>query len=547
MRLQACAQQEVAHSMNSIWQDKTLTIVVFPGDDAKAVNEVLKSWTKDKLLNYFLTVVPQDIELFSDQPAKVNAAVYGLNNLGEVQDVKVDLFQELARNEFDVVRLIAVRVLRGGNSEAENFAALLNELAKYVENSLPLASSRNDTNAKRTKLYKLNLVVAPTEDHKDHYKNAILDSWNLNVIASPEDRSTPWSGDAFVRDDQKLPRFIGMHLATIGGLWNGATAGPFEMIQRENSQQGSIWVSRVFVNSVLTDGLSRRVAARALQAIGDPDSDVSDPLVGIEIPGTVLIPESESDSWVDWMVEVTFNLDNKALMFSNPLEEDAPEKERWFEWHQIKSFIVFSWDKVKVIPWWIWIWFRRLIGRLLTSVFQGKSGQAIVGAAQEDPMDSRDRLVKDKIESISSLNDQARRALATPQLSSLTKTNPTLWNGIRKLVFSMLDASNRKDFGVIEDGSRIPVFSRVNLVISDPKKTWVVESKFVDKLEVTEITWKNQEKLPDLLNEFELHKQEIQAKRNILIDQLLDIDIQMATLPTDADKEIDLASISEQA
>jgi len=518
---------EAEPKVTSIWQHKALTIVVFPGAGADEVAKVLQDWTLDRLLGSFIWVMPEDITLLEDEPVQVNASVFGINSLGELQQVKVDLFQELARNEFETVRLVAVRVLRKNSTESEDLAPLIQTLARYVETSLPLPSARDAAAIERTRLYRINLVIAPTESHQEHYKQAILENWNLNVIASSEDRATPWSGDAFVRDDAKLPRFIAMHLATVGGLWNGVKAGPFEIMERENSQQGTIWVSRVFVNSVLTDGLSRRIAARALNDIGDPDSDIADPLIGISIPGTVMIPDSDADAWVDWMVNITFDLDNKTLTFINPLEDSAPEKERWFEFQQVKSFIIFSWDKLKVIPWWIWIWLRRKVGKFLTRVFQGKGGRAVVGIEQEDKMDSRDKLIYDKLMSISTLNAQAKRALITPSLATLTKTSPTLWHGIRNLVLSMLDGSNRQDFTTSENNAKIPVFSRVNQVIENPKKSWQIDKESANKLKFSELTWHNQENLNLVLTEYAIRINEMNQTKDQLIDELLKIELQL--------------------
>jgi hypothetical protein len=185
--------------MTSIWQHKAVTVVVFPGVGADEVGKVLQDWTLDRLLGPFVWVMPEDITLSDDEPVRVNASVFGINSLGELQQVKVDLFQELARNEFETVRLVAVRVLRKNSTESEDLVPLIQTLARYVETSLPLPSARDAAAIERTRLYRINLVIAPTESHQEHYKQAILENWNLNVISSPEDRATPWSGDAFVR------------------------------------------------------------------------------------------------------------------------------------------------------------------------------------------------------------------------------------------------------------------------------------------------------------------------------------------------------------
>lgn len=528
---------EAAHSMKGIWTKQSLTIVTLPGSATSEVLETMKSWTLDRLLGNFLYVTPDQIRTADDQPAYVEASVFGVDESGELKEIKIDLFQELARNEFDVVRLIAVQVLDGETKEVEKFNESIGHLAQYVEKSLPLPSAKDDAHVRKTKLFKINLLVAPTEAHKAQYKSAILDNWNLNVLASPEDRSTPWSGDAFVRQDEKFPRFVAMHIASIGGLWNGLGSGPFEIMERENSQQGTIWVARVFVNSVLTDGLSRRIAARALEEIGNPESEIFDRVIGIEIPGTVMIPDQEAGRWVDWMVDIVFKLDGGSLTFKNPLADSAPPKERWYEWQQIKNFLLFCLDKIKSVPWWIWIWIRKWIGRTLTNIFQGQSGNAVVGIAQEEMVDSRDRLIVEKVKSINELSAQARKALATPHMSSSAKTNPELWKGIRNLVFSMLDASNRAEFTLLEEGQRIPVFSRVSQVVVDPRKKWIIDPVLQSELEFEEISWSNLEDLEKVSAAHNGHLNNLRNRKEALLQQLMQLD--QANSQTEGSAHID--------
>lgn len=509
--------------VKSPWNGRSLTIVALPTAETSDVLHVMKVWASDRLLGNFLFLTPEQIETIDGQPLKVIASVFGIDDLGEIKELKVDLFQELARNEFDVVRLMAVQVLDGETDEISVFNDSINLLAQYVEKSLPLPSSKDDAFVKKTKLFKINLLVAPTEAHQARYKSAILDNWNLNIVASPEDRSTPWTGDAFVRPDERFPRFVAMYVASIGGLWNGLGSGPFEIMERENSQQGTIWVARAFVNSVLTDGLSRRIAARALQEIGNPDSETFDQVIGVEIPGTVMIPDQDAERWVDWMVKIVFSLDSGALTFKNPLNDIAPQKERWYELQQIKNFLAFCWDKIKAIPWWMWIWIRRLLGRTLTNVFQGSTGKAVVGISQDETIDSRDKLIVDKVKSIGELSNLAKKALATPHLSSTSKSNPELWKGIRSLVFSMLDASNRGQFMSQEDGQRIPVFSRVSQVIEDPQKKWRVDSVLETSLNFNEISWSNLEKLHEVSSAYKSHLDVLRKKKDDLTQQLLDL------------------------
>ena len=116
--------------------------------------------------------------------------------------------------------------------------------------------------------------------------------YGVVVVASPEDRSSPWSGDAFVRENDRFVGFTLTHLASVVGLWNGVSTGSFELFHREESGHQSVWISRVFVNAVLTESLGRRTAARVLDDAARPDSLLVDPSMSPPPAGTTFIADA---------------------------------------------------------------------------------------------------------------------------------------------------------------------------------------------------------------------------------------------------------------
>lgn len=95
--------------------------------------------------------------------------------------------------------------------------------------------------------------------------------WEVNVLASPENRGRLGGFDAWVRASapDELNGFALAHVATAGGLWSGVRNGPFDHVQR--GTRGHLEVQRVLVRGVLL-GTRRLMAATigAAVVVSDP-------------------------------------------------------------------------------------------------------------------------------------------------------------------------------------------------------------------------------------------------------------------------------------
>ena len=86
---------------------------------------------------------------------------------------------------------------------------------------MPMAMPTTNVADRATDLARVTLICAPSEFQlRERVDWAVHDSGTV-VVASPEDRSSPWSGDAFVRDNERFVGFVLMHLASVAGLWSG--------------------------------------------------------------------------------------------------------------------------------------------------------------------------------------------------------------------------------------------------------------------------------------------------------------------------------------
>jgi hypothetical protein len=470
------------------WKRESISVVLFPSDSLyEELSPLILEWTTEGLLGSFLAVSPSMVLQKANEPLSISVDKLGLNSNGEYAPYKLDAFEELAQREYGVVRIIGLHLLRAGHKVDVKQGKQYEDAMSYLVKALPMVAAGMVEGQEGTRVLRINLVVAPTELHSDGFDAAFKGAWNMHVIASPEDRRTPWTGDGLVRNDEKFKRFALMHLATTAGIWNGLQVSPFELVDLEEANKGNFWLSRVFVNAILTDGLSRRVAAKVVDGISNSATDIYDSKLGISISGTELIPDDLVEQYVSWMVGQVFSIEGHVLGFAQPMQDSPPPQENWYEWTQFKSFLIFSWDKVKVIPWWIWVFIRRGVGRKMTSTFQGNEGLAQVGISQKDPMDSRDRILANRLVEIIRVQEAARSVLSAPLRRNSAKTSPKLWASIRRLVFGMLDGSDLKEFGIEPKEGRVPVFARTGQIIANPSETLQIPESLQDRLGFAEI------------------------------------------------------------
>jgi hypothetical protein len=493
------------------------------------VHEQLKQWIEDGLLGSFIWLTADDIEIEEFGPPTVRGTVWGLDEDRELTGIKVDPFSEMAQNQFRVVRVIAVRVLSNSYEPDETEYKKFDLFADTVYKSLPLLTD-GDKERTKTDLRRINLVIYPTELKKTEYSFVFKGKWDHHVIASPEDRKTPLSGDRFVREDARYPKFIAMHVAATGGLWNGIAHSPFDVLVKPESGAHSYQLSRVFVNSVLTDGLSRRIAASVLSDIADPKIDLHAKGLVAEIPDTVFIPDEDVEAWVESMVDIVFESDRAVLTFDEPDALSELEWKRWTELEVIKDFLIFSGQRFFVMPKWCWIWFRRRIGRKLQNSLAGSDGGLFVGIDQHDAQDIRDRQIFSQMEKIDDNIKNAQKALVTPFRKATTSSRATLWSEMRQLIFGFLEGGDLAKFGIEHFNDRFPMFSKVSDVIQDPKETWSLSPDLAPLSDVKVIGWSNIDRADELVAVHSAHIAKCKGDLDAKLNKLVEIDKKISEL-----------------
>ena len=466
-----------------------MTIVIAPsGKQGENLFTVAKLWAELKLLSPSVWILDSSSAKRGDRPPKQTAIILGNVRSGTAKTIEVDLFEQLARQSLFNVRLVVVRNSIPGSPHDDEQDNLARVISEYVDLSLPMTAAGKENSDAKTNFLKLNLVTTTTENISTSARKLVGPEYHANFIASTEDRSAPLSGDAFVRYSEDSNRFAGftmMHLATIGALWSGLPQGLYELVKPTVWVGDKAYVSRVFMSAILTDGLARRAASRVLDRAGNAAEGFADLNSEVPIEGTYPIPDSDTDGYLDYMVDQTFTFDRAILSYSPAIEEKAPDKFTIGLLGQIRDFLVFGVDKVLRIPYFAWLWVWRRVVRAVNKVFQGGDKGASRIPEPKEKMDRRDLVLQHQRDQVFAIKTKADQALQSPVTPSKIRSTPELWSNVRKLIFGMLDGSNLQNFGFKKGDNGWPIFYKVSSIFNDPGRELQIpdpsdESKMVN-------------------------------------------------------------------
>lgn len=456
---------------NSLWGKAGITIVVLPaGTQGDVLYAVAKEWTALRLLSPSVWVRPEHL-VTGDGPPRIDVTVMASTRAGESKEKMIDLFKLLALQKLSLVRLLVVRPAVPGSEFDKIQDKFVEILAPYLDKAIPRVPNSTMNPDDDISFVKINLITGPTE-HVAEEATELMDTlFNVHFVPSAEDRTGPRTGDAFVRYSKDSPKFAGftlLHLATLGALWVGIPKGGYQLSGSAVWEGDSVYVSRVFVSAILTDGLVRRACARVLETIADSRGGIEDLGVGLSMEGTFPIQDSDVDAWLEFMVSTTFSFDDGILNYQPVLSSPTPPKLKFGFGGQLADFFRFAFAKLLRIPHFASLWILKKLASLFNQLFQrGDQGSAQVVSPEEgaDPLDKELLKRFDEVFEVKRLADQA---LVSPVGRSNLRSTPGLWERIRKLVFGFMDGSNLSQFGVTKSENGWPVFYQVASSFPDP-------------------------------------------------------------------------------
>lgn len=507
--------------MADLWGDYGLTLVVLPdGELGDSFLDTARQWTGLSLISPALWVRPTDADTES-VPMRQKALVLEHDGVVGCDETEVDVFELLSsRERIAKLRVITVTPMLSQETQSKEHEDKSKALRDYLTKSMVLPSSGQSGVESYPTVEFMNLIVSPTE-HADTAKTFNSDGYLATFIASPEDRATPLSADGFIREDEllKFVRFAMMHVATVGGLWSGLSDGILDLIRKDSFRPSSVYVSRVFISGILTEGLAARAVARVLERVSNPDSGFVNPFTNMPIEGTAPITAEEREAYLSLLLSTVMAFEGNALKYAAPIELKNPDQIKTSMKGALKDFGSFAGAKLKSLPlsigrafiWWITGVFNRLF-------YGGTKGHAVV-EAMDPSLDSIDAQLVSAWEQVGDLRTKADEVLKMPATFSGLRVTPQLWANIREAIFSLLDGSNQERFGFVRSGEAdpvYPIFYRAGDLLSDPaKRTFISDPIQPDgKLE---LGWADFQTYTDLMNliqklELQLSQQDKQSQ-----------------------------------
>jgi len=497
------------------WGSDAVSVIVLPaGPEGKGLLEVARRWTSTWMLSSALWVRAEDVPNKGDGPPEIPALVLGRGPFGGEDEVKVELFWKLGEKFRPRVRLVAIRMLQSTEDDRVT-AHAIDLIDSYLDRALPTRIDRNveeSPDALATEFLRLNLIVDAAEVSGMNAQSVFKGAWQANIVASPEDRSTPFAPDAppihprrFVGQKHesigdtkaRADRYYGWalaHVASVAGIWSGLSESVYDMMPAKPAVAHSMClVQRICVRGVVTDGLAISLASDAMHlTLSDSDEAERQVQNALSLHKIETIPDSETNSRALAMVELTLTGFKDQGFGYRDFDDPGPYKKPEAPLgKRIKLFFRLGGRATIKAP----AFLASLVLQRLSRTLTVEDGDAIVESAStwNPGLPTID----------DSVFDVPSAVLIT---RSGMKSSPQVWRDLRDLIFSSLDASSTHEIGekllIGSVSSERMVFPAKADVIPDPRGTWTHAALTrVDATPFPEIGWMEAKTAKDTLRE----------------------------------------------
>ena len=490
---------------SSLWHEGSASIVLLPGgEEGERILDIVEEWTKCWMLKPAFWVHSSDEKISNDSVPRITTCVIGRNGRRDIE-----LLDYLSTQDFEQVRLIAIRTVDQTGEHDTLQDKIVDQVKDALERARPYEIATDRADKPTTKFVRINLIFAPTSRKGASATHLLEPSWDINLVVAPEDRSTPSRFDRATRDvtesDQAVwLRFILANAAVTGGIWAGQEKGILEAsqdFQDLSPVQGQVRVMRSFVRGILSEGLSTRVAADALDRASKSDQSKIDPLRGFPNPHLEAIEADKIAQQIEKMVNDTFTLSKDRLVYKRVTLLPLPGQQETGVGAAIKHFFRNSWSLLKVLPLWIFTGIWNAIAGFVSRLIFGLRGRKIVKGSIDFPRTNLDKDSEINIISISERRAKILEILAAWPNNVLRKSEPILWGDIRKLVLGRLDGSPLPTtIEKMTGTSGTQVFGDLSDVIPDMNEKWTLPAHFERTLpsQPRVTSWRDTEIVEDL-------------------------------------------------
>ena len=529
------------------WHEGAATVILLPGgEDGLKILDIVEEWTKCWMLKPAFWVHSSDEKISVDAVPRISTSVVGRNGRREI-----DLLDYLSREDFDQIRLIAVRTVDQTGEHDVVQDKIVDMVKNALENARPYKITAERVDVPNTKFTRINLIFAPTSRKGASATHLLEPAWDINLVIAPEDRSTPSRFDKATRDitagdkDTWL-RFILSNTAVTGGIWAGQEKGILDAstnFQDLSPVQGQVRVMRSFVRGVLSEGLSTQVAADALDRASKAELSKIDPLRPYPNEFLVAFDSSEQAQIIDEMVESTLNFSGGRLRYESVNLKPKDVKEYTGVFAGVKGFFKTTWSLLKVLPLWVFTGIWKSIAASVSKILFGSRGRKVIKGSVDFPRTDLDKGAETTINSIKARREKINFILSNWPTNVLRKSEPILWGEMRKIAIGRLDGSALPvELTHSRVQQAIQVIGNLNDVIPDVTEKWELPTN-IERLAPSQprsATWLDTDTIQELEN---FLKSEIEEEVSVVEELRASITKSISLRQT---KEVELERLYEE-
>lgn len=532
---------------STLWHEGAASIVLLPGgEEGERILNIVEEWTKCWMLKPAFWVHSSDEKISNDSVPRITTCVIGRNGRRDIE-----LLEYLSSQDFQQVRLIAIRTVDQTGEHDSLQDKIVDQVKDALERARPYAITSDRVDKPTTKVVRINLIFAPTSRKGASATHLLEPSWDINLVVAPEDRSTPSRFDRATRDLTESDkdvwlRFVLSNAAVTGGIWAGQEKGILDAshhFQDLSPVQGQVRVMRSFVRGILSEGLSTRVAADALDRASKAELSKIDPQRSFPNPHLEAIEVEKVSEEIEKMVNDTFTLSKDRLIYKPVTLLPLPGQEETGVGSAIKEFIRNSWSLMKVLPLWIFAGIWNAVAGFVSRLIFGLRGRKVVKGSIDFPRTDLDKDSEIEIEVIAKRRERILAILAAWPHNVLRKSEPILWGDIRKLVLGRLDGSTLPNGYTHTKGTKgTQIFGDLNDVIPEMGEKWSLPAHFERTLpsQSRSANWRETEVIEDLAQYLGAEM----ARVNARIEELR-LTVTMADTQK-SEKELELVDLIQQ-
>ena len=513
------------------WHEGSASIIILPGgDDGERLLDIVQEWTSCWMLKPSFWVRSEDVISHAGEQTRVKATIIARNARREI-----DLLDYLSGVDLKQVRLLAIRTIDSESQHDQVQEKMIDIISDVLSHARPYNVLSEESVKNQTYLMKINLIFAPSKRKGASYSHLLASSWDINLIIAPEDRSTPSRFDKStfdsIEDKDKWLRFVISNTSVAAGIWTGQEKSIFEAASQFadlSPVQGQVKIMRSFVRGILSEGLATRIAADALNRIGNAKTSKLNALRPFPNQFLEAYEDEREVQIIDNMVNQAIEFSGGRLKYKKVQLVPDEQQEDTGVFAALKYFFKTTWSLFKVLPLWIFASIWNQIAIVFSRLIFGFRGRKRIVGTIDFPRTDLDKDAEVQLQNIQELRAKILAVSKKWPSAVARKSEPILWSDLRKLMLGRLDASSLPTGIDHESGTNgKKIIGDLNHILPDMNERWELPADIERSVasQIRSTNWQQDENIMELSNFFsnsvslmELQVSTLKSKQTTIAD-----------------------------